>query len=417
MFDIAKKYLVGGVNSPVRSCKAVDSIPKFIVKGEGPFVWDSEGNKYIDYVGSFGAAIAGHANPKVMDFIKKTMSNGLGFSAPHPLEIEHAKAVLARLPGSEKIRFVNSGTEAVQTAIRLARGITKKNKIIKFSGCYHGHIDSTLVNAGSGALTTGQPSSPGIIGSEHTLVAEYNDCDAVKQIANEFKDDLAAIVVEPIAGNMGLVMPTPNFLSDLRSICDACSAILIFDEVMTGFRVHEHCAQGLFGIQPDLTTLGKIIGGGLPVGAIAGPEKYMKHLSPEGPVYQAGTLSGNPLTMAAGFATLDLLEPGYTKNLHKHTKMLTEEIANCANKHGVPIVTNAVGGMWGIFLSETKVNNLEDVKKCNLEQFKKLFKKLLANGIYWPPSAFEAVFVSIAHNKETLEQTIAIFDKVFSEIA
>lgn len=417
MFDKAKTLMVGGVNSPVRSCKAVKSTPKFIVKGQGPYIWDAAGRQYVDYVGSFGASIGGHANPKVLDFLKATIDNGLGFSAPHPLEIDHAEEVLSRLPNAEKIRFVNSGTEAVQTAIRLARGISGKQKIIKFAGCYHGHIDSLLVNAGSGALTTGHPSSPGIVGSEHTLVANYNDIEQVTKIAKEFSEDLAAIVVEPIAGNMGLVLPNEGFLEGLRSICDQYNAILIFDEVMTGLRVHKHSAQGLYKVNPDLTTLGKVIGGGLPVGAVAGPDKYMLQLSPEGPVYQAGTLSGNPLTMASGLATLKLLDDDYTEKLNLHTKAITSGVKELANKHSIPLVTNNIGGMWGIFFSSSEVCNLEDVKNCDHELFIKFYQGLLANGIYWPPSAFEAVFISIAHNESTIEHTLKVFDKVFSEIA
>lgn len=416
MFETAKKYLVGGVNSPVRSCKAVNTIPKFINKGLGPYLWDTQGNKYIDYVGSFGAGIAGHANPEVLAFIEQTMANGLGFSAPHPHEIELAKLVLERMPGSDKIRFVNSGTEAVQTAIRLARGITGKAKIIKFAGCYHGHVDSMLVNAGSGALTLGKPSSPGIVGSEQTIVLDYNDHHSLQQLAAQNLEDIAAVIVEPIAGNMGLVLPKDNFLKKLRAFCDQSKALLIFDEVMTGLRVHYHSAQGLFEVMPDLTTLGKVIGGCLPVGAICGPEKFMNHLAPEGPVYQAGTLSGNPITMASGIATLKQLTPGYTDKLHQHTTILTSEIKAIANKYEFPLVTANIGGMWGLFLTNNPVCNLTDVQNSNLELFPKFYQKLMQNGIYWPPSAYEAVFISIQHNQETLEQTLIAFEKVFKDL-
>lgn len=417
MFDDAKKVLVGGVNSPVRSCKAVKSSPKFIVKGDGPYIWDYEGNKYIDYVGSFGASIAGHANPEVLDFVKGVMSDGLGFSAPHPLEIEHANEVLKRLKSSDKIRFVNSGTEAVQTAIRLARGITGKNKIIKFAGCYHGHVDSVLVNAGSGALTTGMPNSPGIIGAEHTVVANYNNIEELERLVQIHGNEMAGIIVEPIAGNMGLVLPKTGFLEKLRQLCDKYCAILIFDEVMTGLRVHENSAQGLYNVTPDLTTLGKIIGGGLPVGAIAGPDKYMSYLSPEGPVYQAGTLSGNPITMASGLATLRLLQSNYCDLLQKHTYELVSQIKMSAAKYDIPVQGYNVGGMWGLFLSKTNVESLHDVEKSDINLFGQLYRELIKNGIYWPPSAFEAVFISIKHSQETMEATVKAFDKAFASLS
>ena len=414
MFEKAQKYLVGGVNSPVRSCKAVKSEPKFIVKGQGPYIWDNDGKKYIDYVGSFGAGIAGHANPKVLDFVKATIDNGLGFSAPHPLEIELAELVLERMPGSDKIRFVNSGTEAVQTAIRLARGITGKQKIIKFAGCYHGHVDSMLVNAGSGALTLGKPSSPGIVGAEQTIVLDYNDLNNLAQLKEH--NDIAAIIVEPVAGNMGLVLPANNFLESLKEICNQLGALLIFDEVMTGLRVHKNSAQGLFNVTPDLTTLGKVIGGGLPVGAVCGPDKYMKYLAPEGPVYQAGTLSGNPITMASGIATIKQLSTGYDQKLDEHTAILTKEIQAIANKYNFPLVTYNVGGMWGLFLTNNPVRNLADVQNSNLELFPAFYQKLMQNGIYWPPSAYEAVFISIKHDQNTITETIKAFDTVINEL-
>ena len=414
MFEEAQKYLVGGVNSPVRSCKAVNSEPKFIVKGQGPYIWDADGKKYIDYVGSFGAGIAGHANPLVLDFVKSTIDNGLGFSAPHPLEIELAQLLLERIPGSDKIRFVNSGTEAVQTAIRLARGITDKNKVIKFAGCYHGHVDSMLVNAGSGALTLGKPSSPGIVGAEQTIVLNYNDLSSIEKLRDH--NDIAAIIVEPVAGNMGLVLPEKNFLESLKEVCNHIGALLIFDEVMTGLRVHKHSAQGLFNVMPDLTTLGKVIGGGLPVGAVCGPDKYMKYLAPEGPIYQAGTLSGNPITMAAGIATIKQLVPGYDQKLHDHTSILTKEIQIIADKYNFPLVTYNVGGMWGLFLTNNPVRSLTDVRNSNLDLFPAFYQKLMKNGIYWPPSAYEAVFISIKHDQNTISETLTAFDNVINEL-
>lgn len=417
MFDDARNFLVGGVNSPVRSCKAVKSTPRFIVKGSGAYVWDSDGNKYIDYIGSFGASIAGHSNPAVLEFVKATIDNGLGFSAPHPYEIELAKLVLERLPAANKIRFVNSGTEAVQTAIRLARGITGRQKIIKFAGCYHGHVDSVLVEAGSGALTLGKPSSPGVVGAEQTIVLEYNNIESIKQIYNEHYSDIAAIIVEPIAGNMGLVLPRDEFLKKLREICDIYSSLLIFDEVMTGLRVHENSAQGLYEIKPDLTTLGKIIGGGLPVGAICGPEKYMNYLAPEGPVYQAGTLSGNPITMASGIATIQQLSHKYDEKLHKHTTQLTKEIKAIADRYFFPLITYNIGGMWGLFLTDQPIYNLTDVQKSNFALFTELYKQLMLNGIYWPPSAYETVFISIMHDEQTLEQTVTAFEKTIKALS
>lgn len=416
-FEQAKKVLVGGVNSPVRSCRAVGGAPRFIVRGQGPYVEDIAGKRYVDYVGSFGASIAGHAHPQVLQALQKQMADGLGFSAPHPAETALAEVLLARLPYAERVRFMNSGTEAVQTAIRLARGITGRTKIVKFAGGYHGHVDCMLVEAGSGALTLGKPSSAGVTSGAETIVAAFNNLDDVRQRVAPHQDDVAAIIVEPVAGNMGCVLPTADFLPGLRQWCDEIGALLIFDEVMTGFRVHHGSAQGLYGVAPDLTTLGKVIGGGLPVGAVVGPHKHMTYLAPEGPVYQAGTLSGNPMTMTAGLATMAVLQEGYDQRLAAHTSALADSALALAQKHALPLDVQHVGGMWGLFFSAKPVRSYADVQHSHIDWFPLFYHAMLSAGVYWPPSAYEAVFISIQHNEESLEQTVYALDRAFETLA
>ncbi len=420
LFTQAKQYIPGGVNSPVRAFKGVGGTPVYFDRAQGAYVWDSEGKRYIDYVGSWGPMILGHAHPQVIDAVKQSAEKGLSFGAPTEIETIMAQKVCELLPSIEMVRMVSSGTEATMSALRLARGYTGRDKIIKFEGCYHGHSDSLLVKAGSGALTLGVPSSPGVPASvaADTITLAYNDSDAVKQAFAEAGDKIACIIVEPVAGNMNCIPPEPGFLETLRAVCDHYGSVLIFDEVMTGFRVRLGSAQGLYGVKPDLTTLGKIIGGGLPVGAFGGSRKIMEYLAPLGPVYQAGTLSGCPVAMAAGLKTLELISaPGFYEALTAKTAQLLAGLQAAADAAGIPFTTNQVGGMFGLFFSEEKsVSRFAQVMACDVERFKRFFHAMLDKGVYLAPSAFEAGFVSAAHTDGDLQATVEAATVVFKEL-
>jgi glutamate-1-semialdehyde 2,1-aminomutase len=408
------------VNSPARSFKSVGGTPLFIERAEGPFVYDSDGNRYVDYVGSFGPAIVGHAHPQVVEAVQRAAANGLSFGAPTAREVEMAERLCELVPSMDMVRLVNSGTEATMSAIRLARGFTGRDKIVKFEGCYHGHVDSLLVKAGSGALTHGNPSSPGVPESfvEHTITLPYNDISEAFSVFTEHGDDIAAVIVEPVAGNMNLVPPAMGFLDGLRQLCDDHGALLIFDEVMTGFRVDLHGAQGRFGITPDLTALGKVIGGGMPVGAFGGRRDIMEHLSPSGAVYQAGTLSGNPLATAAGLATLDIItRPGFYNALEARTEMLLDGLRQRAADAGVPFVTNQTGGMFGLFFTDSPaVRTFDDVQGCDTERFAHFFRGMLEHGVYMAPSAFEAGFMSAAHDEAAIDATLYAAERALAAL-
>jgi glutamate-1-semialdehyde 2,1-aminomutase len=420
LFVRAQQSIPAGVNSPVRAFRSVGGTPRFFTLGEGAYLWDADGRRYVDYVGSWGPAIAGHAHPTVIDAVTAAAAHGLSFGAPTELEITLAETLIRRVPSIELVRLVSSGTEATMTALRLARGYTGRPKIIKFEGCYHGHGDSLLVKAGSGALTFGQPSSAGVpsaIAGE-TIVLPFNDVTAVRETFEADGDAIAGIIVEPIAGNMNLVLPGAGFLEGLRTLCDRFGAVLIFDEVMTGFRVHARGAQGLYGITPDLTTLGKVIGGGMPVGAFGGRRSIMECIAPLGPVYQAGTLSGNPVAVAAGLATLALTEaPGFYTRLTATTRALTDGLTALAKRHGVPMVAQAVGGMFGIYFAASIPGSLADVMACDKERFNRFFHAMLDAGFYFAPSAYEAGFVSAAHGEREIDATLAAADRVLAAIA
>ncbi len=420
LFSQAQQYIPGGVNSPVRAFNGVGGTPVFVDHALGPYIFDTNDRRYIDYVGSWGPMILGHAHPEVIAEVTKACEKGLSFGAPCVLETHMAKKLCALVPSIQLVRMVSSGTEATMTAIRLARGFTGRDKIIKFEGCYHGHSDSLLVKAGSGALTLGIPSSPGVPSSfaDHTITLKYNEIEPIVQLFAEMGDQIAGIIVEPVAGNMNCIPPVPGFLETLRSVCDQYQSILIFDEVMTGFRVSLGGAQGLFGVTPDLTTLGKVIGGGMPVGAIGGNKKIMSSLAPTGSVYQAGTLSGNPVAMASGLKTLELLtKPGFYDELSSKTKHVAEGIQQKANNAGIPMSINTVGGMFGLFFSQEKqITHYDQVMQCDQERFKKFFHAMLEQGVYLAPSAFEAGFVSIAHKESDLEATILAAEKAFAQI-
>ena len=418
LFEHAKQVMPGGVNSPVRAFHGVGGQPIFFKQGRGAYVTDVDGHEYIDYVGSWGPLILGHCHPSVSAAVCKALDHGISFGAPTELEIQLANKIIAHMPSIEQIRMVNSGTEATMSAIRLARGFTKKNKIIKFNGCYHGHSDSLLVKAGSGALTCGVPSSLGVPASitEHTLVADFNDLSQTKRLFDLHANDIAAVIVEPIAGNMSLILPNTGFLSDLRALCDQHQAILIFDEVMTGFRVALGGAQTLYSVPPDLTTLGKIIGGGMPVGAFGGRKDIMSCLAPDGGVYQAGTLSGNPLAMAAGLATLTELEqPGVYELLTSNTQFLISGLKEVAQSFNIPLSTTSVGGMFGFcFTDQTHIMQYTDVAMANEAAFLHFYHGMLAQGIYFAPSRFEAGFVSTAHKLDDFARTHAAAAQVFA---
>ncbi|MGC8503729.1 MAG: glutamate-1-semialdehyde 2,1-aminomutase [Acidithiobacillus sp.] len=419
LFHAARKVIPGGVNSPVRAFRGVGGDPVFVERAAGSYLWDVEGRRYIDYVGSWGPMIHGHAHPEILAAVAAQMANGLGFGAPTAIEVEMAETVCRLMPSIEEVRMTSSGTEAVMTAVRLARGYTGRDKIIKFEGNYHGHSDSLLVKAGSGALTLGQPSSAGIPQdlARLTLVLPYNDLDETAQMMTRFGYDVAAIIVEPIAGNMGCVPPAPGFLAGLRALCDQYECVLIFDEVMTGFRVALGGAQALYGVRPDLTTLGKIIGGGLPVGAVGGAREIMESLAPNGPVYQAGTLSGNPVAMAAGLATLRLLErPGFHTELAAATEALCQGLAECAGALQVPLQINRVPGMFGWFFHDRPVRSFDDVMAADAQRYGRFFHGLLQRGVYLAPSAYEAGFVSAAHGAAEIAATLAAAREVLQAI-
>jgi glutamate-1-semialdehyde 2,1-aminomutase len=417
LFARAQRTIPAGVNSPVRAFRSVGGAPRFFVRGEGAYLWDADGRRYIDYVGSWGPAILGHAHPAVVRAVQETAQHGLSFGAPTELEIEMAETICRLLPSIELVRLVSSGTEATMSALRLARGYTGRSKIVKFEGCYHGHGDSLLVKAGSGALTFGQPSSAGVppaIANE-TLVLPYNDLAAVDAAFEAEGEAIACVIVEPIVGNMNLVMPRAGFLSGLRAACSRHGAVLIFDEVMTGFRVHPRGAQGLYGITPDLTTLGKVIGGGMPVGAFGGKRAIMEKIAPLGPVYQAGTLSGNPVAVAAGLATLREVEaPGFHDRLAATTASLTDGLSAVARRAEVPFAAQSVGGMFGLYFAASIPDTYDAVMACDKERFNRFFHAMLDAGVYFAPSAFEAGFVSAAHSADDIAMTVGLAEKAFA---
>ncbi|WP_239615194.1 glutamate-1-semialdehyde 2,1-aminomutase [Cohnella mopanensis] len=408
-FERAKHVIPGGVNSPVRAFKSVGLTPLVIERGEGSRITDIDGQTYIDYVLSWGPLIAGHAHPEVVEAIKRTAEKGTSFGAPTELETLMAELVCERVPSVEIVRMVNSGTEATMSALRLARGYTKRSKILKFEGSYHGHADSLLIKAGSGVATLGLPDSPGVPESvaAHTLTVPYNDLESVKLAFERYGEEIAAVIVEPIAGNMGVVPPLPGFLPGLRELTTNYGSLLIFDEVMTGFRVHMNCAQGLYGVTPDLTCLGKVIGGGLPVGAYGGRREIMEQMAPVGPIYQAGTLSGNPLAMAAGYTTLKLMTEDAYRLLEKLSVRLQAGLERNAKETGIPMTINRVGSMVCPFFTDKHVINYDVAKTANTERFRTVFRRLLDNGVNIAPSPFEGWFVSIAHSEDDIDQTIA----------
>ena len=420
LFKQAQSSIPGGVNSPVRAFNSVGGAPCFIKRAEGAYIYDADDNAYIDYIGSWGPMILGHNHPKILAAVIETAQNGLSFGAPTELEITMAEKVRELVPSMEKLRMVSSGTEATMSAIRLARGYTGRDKILKFEGCYHGHSDSLLVKAGSGALTLGVPSSPGIPAdfAKHTLTVSFNNIDEVKQIFAEYGEQIACIIVEPVAGNMNCIPPVEGFLAGLREVCDQYQSLLIFDEVMTGFRVALGGAQALYNIKPDLTTLGKIIGGGMPVGAFGGKAEIMDYIAPVGPVYQAGTLSGNPIAMAAGLASLTELALG---NKHQQLSRATEKLAMglkaAAERNGISLSINYAGAMFGFFFSnEDKITGFAQATACDTDKFKQFFHLMLAEGIYLAPSPFEAGFTSMAHTDDIIEKTLIIADKCFAQL-
>ena len=417
LFEHAQHYLVGGVNSPVRAFKAVGGTALFIQRGRGSKTYDADGNEYIDYVGSWGPLILGHSHPKIVETVKNTVEQGSSFGAPTELETKMAQMICEAMPSIELLRFVNSGTEATMSAIRLARACTGRNKIVKFAGCYHGHSDGLLARAGSGVATLGIPSSPGVPESwaADTLVAPYNNAEAVEKLLHEFDSQIAAVIVEPVAGNMGLVLPKSGFLERLRSLTHDNDVLLIFDEVITGFRVGYSGAQGIYGINPDITCLGKIIGGGFPVGAYGGRKDLMQMLAPLGPVYQAGTLAGNPVAMTAGIETLTILKkPGFYERLEKSLAFLVKGITEAASKAGVNIQLSYLGSMFTIFFIKEQIVDYESALKANIDCYAKFFHSMLNQGIYLPPSQFETAFVSAAHTNRDIQTTIEAVTKAFN---
>ncbi|HET7221699.1 MAG TPA: glutamate-1-semialdehyde 2,1-aminomutase [Rhodanobacteraceae bacterium] len=420
LFQRAQQVLPGGVDSPVRAFKSVGGEPFTAARAEGPYLWDVEGKRYIDYVGSWGPMIAGHNHPHVREAVERAVRDGLSFGTPCAAEVELADAIRALMPAIEMVRFVNSGTEATMSALRLARGATGRERFVKFEGCYHGHGDSFLVKAGSGALTLGVPDSPGVPEAlaDLTTTLPYNEIDAARALFDAIGKTLACVIVEPVAGNMNCVPPRPGFLHTLRELCTRDGALLIFDEVMTGFRVAAGGAQSLYAIEPDLTMLGKIIGGGMPVGAYGGRRDLMEQIAPVGPIYQAGTLSGNPVAMAAGLAMLDLVrEPGFHERMSLKTRMLTEGLIAAAQEAGVPFSANRVGGMFGVFFSSEKVETFAQAMACDREAFNRFFHAMLERGVYFAPSAFEAGFMSSAHGDDVIDATLDVARKGFTAAA
>ena len=420
LFASAQKHIPGGVNSPVRAFRSVGGSPLFIKHAEGAYIIDEDDKRYVDYVGSWGPMILGHAHPEVLDAVRSQLEHGLSYGAPTAMETEMAELVCSLVPSMDMVRMVSSGTEATMSAIRLARGYTGRDTIIKFEGCYHGHSDSLLVKAGSGALTFGVPSSPGVPAAfaQHTLTLPYNDIAAVRETLSKVGKDIACIIVEPVAGNMNCVPPVPGFLEGLREVCDEHGVVLIFDEVMTGFRVALGSAQGHFGVTPDLSTFGKIVGGGMPVGAFGGKREIMECISPLGPVYQAGTLSGNPLAMAAGLTTLKLISrPGFHDELTSYTSRLLQGLQDRADAASIPFVTTQVGGMFGLYFSGADaIQTFDDVMASDAERFKKFFHLMLDQGVYFAPSAYEAGFTSIAHGEAELQLTLDAAERAFAAL-
>ena len=419
LFEKSKKHIAGGVNSPVRAFKSVGGSPIFFKKSRGCYLYDEDGNKYLDFVGSWGPMVLGHSNKNIINAIKNQASKGISFGAPTKNELEIAKIIKSYLPSIEKLRMVNSGTEATMSCIRLARGTTNRKKIIKFIGCYHGHVDSLLVKAGSGLATLGVPDSPGIPEelSELTITLPYNDIDSLKDAFSKFSDDIAAVIIEPIAGNMGFIEPEKKFLEHLRDICSKNETILIFDEVMTGFRVARGGVQELFDITPDLTALGKIVGGGLPVGVYGGKAEIMNNISPDGPVYQAGTLSGNPIAVSAGTALLkQLSNKNIYANMENNANIFLETVNQAAKRLDIPFSYNARGGMFGFFFSDELPRNFDDVQNSNIEFFSKFFRKMLDKNIYLPPSAYESCFISTEHDEEKMLKAARIAELSLEEI-
>lgn len=417
LFELSQKYIPGGVNSPVRAFKSVGGTPVFFQRGQGAYVWDVEEKTYIDYVGSWGPLILGHAHPEVITAVQSVAQKGLTFGAPTEAELEIAELICQLVTSIEQVRLVSSGTEAGMSAIRLARGYTGRSHIIKFEGCYHGHDDALLVKAGSGALTFGHPSSAGVPAETvgHTIVLDYNDLSGVEATFNQLGDKIAAVIVEPVAGNMNLVAPVDNFLSTLRDLCTKHGSILIFDEVMTGFRVALNCAQGMYHVEPDLTTLGKVIGGGMPMAAFGGRRDIMQCLAPLGAVYQAGTLSGNPVAVAAGLATLKQVQQAdFYNNLGEKTSRLTEGLVSIAKKYDVNFCAQAIGGMFGLYFRDTVPSSFAEVMECDKDLFNRFFHAMLNEGVYFAPSAFEAGFVSSAHTNVEIDKTLAAAEKIFA---
>ncbi|WAT00120.1 glutamate-1-semialdehyde 2,1-aminomutase [Rouxiella chamberiensis] len=420
LFTQAQTLIPGGVNSPVRAFNGVGGVPLFIERADGAYLYDADGKAYLDYVGSWGPMVLGHNNAAIRDAVIEAAQRGLSFGAPTEMEVKMAELVTTLVPSMDMVRMVNSGTEATMSAIRLARGFTHRDKIIKFEGCYHGHADCLLVKAGSGALTLGQPNSPGVPAdfAKHTLTCTYNDLDSVRAVFEQYPEDVACLIVEPVAGNMNCVPPQPEFLTGLRALCDEFGALLIIDEVMTGFRVALGGAQAHYNVVPDLTCLGKIIGGGMPVGAFGGRREVMEALAPTGPVYQAGTLSGNPIAMAAGLACLtQVAEPGVHQTLTALTTQLAEGLKEAAAAENIPFVVNHVGGMFGLFFTElSTVTSYQDVMQSNVERFKTFFHLMLEEGVYLAPSAFEAGFMSLAHTPEDIQHTIDAARRCFAKL-
>jgi glutamate-1-semialdehyde 2,1-aminomutase len=415
----ARDVIPGGVNSPVRAFKAVGGDPIFFDRGKGARIWDIDGNQYIDYVGSWGPAIVGHAHPEVVTAVKAAVDRGFSFGAPTVAETTLVRKVQEFFPTMEKIRLVSSGTEACMSVLRVARAFTRRDKILKFTGCYHGHADMLLVKAGSGALTLGLPDSPGVPqdATRHTLLGQYNDCDGLAQVFADHPQQIAAVILEPVVGNSGFIRPTPAFLQALQKLCKDNGTLLIFDEVMTGFRVAPGGAQQLFGVKPDLTTLGKVIGGGMPIGAYGGRKDVMAMVAPEGPVYQAGTLSGNPVAVACGLKTLEIIQrPGVFAALSERTRQLANGLAGLAKEAGIPFRSDSEGGMFGFFFSDAPVHSLEDAKKTDITRFNKFFHGMLEEGVYLAPSAFEASFVSTEHSEDDIRQTLAAAKRVFARV-
>jgi len=420
LFQEAQRYIPGGVNSPVRAFKAVGGTPPFIERASGAYLFDVDGRRYVDYVLSWGPMIAGHSHPAVLDAVRERLQDGLSFGAPTAIEIEMARRICHQMPNMDLVRMVSSGTEATMSAIRLARGYTGRDKIIKFEGCYHGHSDSLLVKAGSGALTFGVPSSPGVPAAlaDHTVTLSYNDSEQVRETFARIGEQIAGVIVEPVAGNMNCIPPQPGFLETLREQCTRYGSVLILDEVMTGFRLGPQGAQGYYGIEADLTTLGKVIGGGMPVGAFGGKREIMEKIAPLGPVYQAGTLSGNPVAMAAGLATLDLINrPGFYDELFAKTDRLIAGLNEAARATGTAFTTNHVGSMFGVFFTaESRVSNYRQVMACDIERFNRFFHGMLTEGVYLAPASYEAGFLSSAHSLDDIDHTIAAAQRVMANL-